>query len=150
MGSKERFKLIPAAYLFLVKDGKILLSRRFQTGYEDGNYSVPAGHVDGGEAAREALVREAREEIGIVIVPEQLRHVHTMHRFCGDHERVDLFFSADEWRGEVGNLEPDKCDDLQWFPLHQLPENTIPCVRQAIECYDRGIGYSEFGWDNQG
>ena len=38
---------IPAVYLLLVQDGKILLIRRCNTGYQYGNYSVPAGHMEG-------------------------------------------------------------------------------------------------------
>src|SRR3989344_4788840 len=61
----ERYKIIPEVFLFLVVDGKILLSRRFQTGWEDGNYGLPAGHGEDGETMREGVRREAREEIGI-------------------------------------------------------------------------------------
>lgn len=62
----NRFKMIVSSYLILVADGKILLLRRYQTGYENGKYS--------------------------------------------------------------------------------LPENTIPYIRHAIECYQKNIFYSEFGW----
>ena len=64
---KERFKLIPTSHLILIKDNKILLSRRFNTGYEDGKYSVVAGHLDGNETFIQAMVGEAREEAGIAI-----------------------------------------------------------------------------------
>ncbi|MEI9913427.1 MAG: NUDIX domain-containing protein [Candidatus Saccharibacteria bacterium] len=53
--SKDKFKLIPAVHLLLVDKDKILLLRRFNTGYEDGKYSVVAGHIDGGEAASSAM-----------------------------------------------------------------------------------------------
>lgn len=76
----QRFKMIASAYLFLVNDGKILLSRRFHTGYEDGNYSVPAGHVEDGETLIECLIREAKEEIGIEIEKKDVSLVHVMHR----------------------------------------------------------------------
>ncbi|MFA4954557.1 MAG: NUDIX domain-containing protein [Patescibacteria group bacterium] len=146
MGNKERFKLIPEVYLILVKDGKILLLRRFQTGYEDGNYSLVAGHADGDETMRQAMAREATEESGVVIKPEKLEHVLTMHRRCEDSERIGFYFTAEHWDGEIRNMEPNKCDDLAWFALGQLPENTIPYIRNAIDCYLKGEKYTEFGW----
>ena len=130
-------------------DGKILLSRRFQTGYEDGKYGMIAGHADGRETMREAIAREALEEGGISVKPEELEHLLTMHRWCGDHERIAFFFRASDWRGEIKNTEPDKCDDLQWFNLNQLPKNTIPYIRIAIDCCMKGIKYTEFAWDRE-
>lgn len=147
MGNKERFKLIPEVYLVIIQDGKILLSRRFQTGYEDGNYSMIAGHADGQETMREAIAREALEEGGIVVNLQELEHMLTMHRWCGDHERIAFFFKADGWKGEIQNMEPNKCDDLQWFNLNQLPDNTISYIRTAVDCCVKGTKYTEFAWD---
>lgn len=65
--SKQRFTAPVTIHLFLVKDDSILLFRRYNTGYEDGNYSVVAGHLDGGETVKEAAVREAKEETGVDI-----------------------------------------------------------------------------------
>ena len=146
MGDKERFKLMAEVYLVLIKDGQILLSRRFQTGYEDGNYSMVAGHVDGNETMREAIAREAKEEAGIKISPTELEHLLTMHRWCGNHERVGFYFIVSQWENEIKNMEPDKCDDLSWFPLESLPDNTIPYIRVAVDCVKRGEKYCEFGW----
>lgn len=143
----ERFKLIPSVYLILKKEEKILLSRRFQTGFEDGKYGLVSGHAEERETMRQALSREVLEEIGINIDSLKLKHVLTMHRWCGDHERADFFFTADEWQGEIKNTEPNKCDDLDWFPLNELPENTIPYIRKAVECYLNDIDYCEFGWE---
>lgn len=56
--SKERFRLIVAVYLILRQNGKILLARRANTGYADGFYSLPAGHLDGDELATEGMARE--------------------------------------------------------------------------------------------
>jgi len=147
MQTKERFKLIPEVYLILVNDGKILLSRRFQTGYEDGNYSMVAGHADGNETMREAIARESKEEASITIDPLKMEHILTMHRWCGDHERIGFYFTVDKWDGEIKNAEPEKCDDISWFPLDELPENTIPYIKNAIDCYKNNINYCEFGWE---
>ena len=143
--SRQYFKFVSAVHLFLVRNGKILLSRRFNTGYEDGNFSVPAGHIDGNETVTGAMIREAKEEIGIDIGEGGLKMVHVMHR-KSDEERIDFFFEATEWQGEPKVNEPNKCDNLSWFPIDGLPENTIPYVRLAIENYKNRVLFSEFGW----
>lgn len=141
----DKFKLIPAAHLLLIKNQEILLLRRLNTGYEDGNYSVVAGHLDGNEPASVAMAREAMEEAGLKIKPQDLEFAHVMHRM-GNQERVDFFFTAKEWTGIPTNKEPEKCDDLSWYPLSSMPENVIPYVKHAIECYQNNIYYSEFDW----
>lgn len=149
MENKERFKLIPSVYALFVREQKILFSRRYQTGFEDGKYGLPAGHADGGETMREALVRETLEEVGACINVNDPHLVLTMHRWCGDHERIDLFFIVERWDGEIRNMEPNKCNDLSWFPLSQLPENIIPYIRTAMDCYLKGEKYCEFGWNTK-
>jgi ADP-ribose pyrophosphatase YjhB (NUDIX family) len=140
---KTRFKLIASVYIFFIKDDQILLLRRANTGYQDGNYSLVAGHADGEEPLTVAAQREAREEAGVEINKEDLVLKHVMHR-REDDERMDFFFEARTWKGEIRNTEPGKCDDLSWFELDNLPTNTIPYIRQAIEGYKKGIIYSEF------
>lgn len=143
---KERYKIVPSSYLILMQEGKILLLRRFNTGYEDGKYGLVAGHVEENEAFRQALVREVGEEADISIDPADLDIVHVMHRKCPADERVDVFMSARKWEGEPENMEPHKCDDIRWFDMDGLPANTIPYIRQAVECIQKGVFYSEFGW----
>ncbi len=143
---RVNFPYVGASYLFLIKDNKILLQRRFQTGFEDGNYGVPAGHLDGGETARQGGAREIREEIGVEINPDDLQVVHIMHRKAANDERIDFFMTVDTYTGAITNNEPHKCDDLQFFPLENLPENMVDYVRVAILNYQSGILYSEYGW----
>ena len=143
---KERFKLIPTSHLVLLKDNKILLLRRYNTGYEDGKYSVVAGHLDGNETFIQAMVREAKEEANIIIKPEDLDVVHVMHRKVPEEERIDFFIIAKKWDGNPQNMEPHKCDDIRWFDIDKLPENIIPYVKQAIGCFKNKIFYSENGW----
>lgn len=144
--AREYFKFVSAVHLFLIKDEKILLLRRFNTGYEDGNYSVPAGHIDGEEKATKAMIREAMEETGIIVNENQLKMVHVMHRKSTE-ERIDFFFETMQWQGEPKIMETNKCDDLKWFSLNQLPQNIVPYVKSGIENYKNKISFSEFGWN---
>jgi ADP-ribose pyrophosphatase YjhB (NUDIX family) len=143
---KERFKIIPTVYLFLIKNNKILLSRRYNTGFHDGEYSLPAGHLDGNETLIQTIIREAKEEIGIEVEPEDLRLAHIMHRKEPNEERVNFFFATEKWEGEPKIMEPHKCDDLRWFAFDKLPGNVIPYIKQAINSFLNKIFYSEFGW----
>ena len=60
-----------------------------------------------------------------------------MHRTgrTGDpvDERVDYFLLATSWSGEPRIIEADKCADLRWFDLHDLPTPVVPHELQVIE-----------------
>ena len=145
MTPRTRFTVPLAVHLFLLRDVEILLLRRFDTGYEDGNYSVIAGHLDGGEEVLSAMSREAREEAGIELVNAEVTGV--MHRRAGDGERIDFFVVSHEWRRAVVNRETEKCDELRWVPVSALPGNTVPYVAAAVDAWRAGKWFSSFGWD---
>ncbi|WP_429843453.1 NUDIX hydrolase [Brevibacillus sp. FIR094] len=142
----DRFAMQVAVHLFLVRGTQVLLLRRYNTGYEDGNYSVPAGHLDGNEEVKTAAIREAKEECGIDIDPASCEMVGVMHRRSND-ERIDFFVAATEWRGEIINAEPNKCDELVWVDMDKLPPNVIPYVRQALSNFRRKQWFDSFGWE---
>ena len=137
-----------AVYLVLLDGELVLLLRRANTGLEDGNYSLIAGHVEVGESALAAMVREASEEAGISLALEDLTHAHTQHRRSAEGRTYfDLYFVARRWLGEPRNVEPAKCDDMRWFKLTELPPNLTPFVRLVLaEHMPRGSAYSEWGW----
>ncbi len=122
-------------HMFFLRGNKILLMRRYQTGYMDGHYSVPAGHLDGNEPVRLAAVREAQEEIGVRVDPAEVRFAGVFHRSEGD-ERVDFFVHVQSWNGEPVNAEPEKCDEIRWRgyrrsageydPLHPAGDREFP------------------------
>ena len=134
-----------AVHLFLIHEKRILLLRRYNTGYADGQFSVIAGHLDGNEEVKAATIREAREEADIEINLAQLEIVGVMHRKSVD-ERIDFFLIATTWKGEIVNKEPHKCDELAWYPLDALPQNMVPYVRVAITNYEQGQWFDSFGW----
>ena len=143
---KERFKVIAAVFIVMIQDNKILLCCRQNSGYADGLYSLPAGHVEAGESVSAAAIREAREEIGVEFTKEELALVHVRSDNANDAHRVHHFFRATTWSGEPKNNEPDKCSDLSWFSLDALPENMIPYVREVIQHIQDGVTYSEGDW----
>lgn len=143
---RHRFKLIPAVFVVVRKGNQVLLLRRKGTGYMDGYYSLPAGHVDGDERAIVAACREAKEEVGLDLQSKDLRLVHTMHEQAEGHERMNLGFEVLHYAGKPKNMEPDKCDGLRWAPLDKLPENIVPSVKFLLEQIEAGEPYSDYNF----
>lgn len=131
------FRLIVHTFLF-DDDGRLLLLRRANTGFLDGYYTLPGGHVDRDEEVARAAVREVREEVGIEIV--EVEPVIAMPYRHG----VDFLFEARRWHGEARIGEPQLCDDLSWARIDSLPEPTAPFVVKALELRARGAWYHEF------
>lgn len=139
-----------AVYVIFKKDGKIALLLRGNTGWMDGNYSLVAGRVDKGESFTSAALREAKEEAGVVVDPENLHIKTTFHRNEPDSSWVDLLFEVTHWTGELYNAEPEKHDELVWCDPRNLPENMVPSARFFIEQYLAGSSYAEYGWEKKG
>ncbi|GAA1575950.1 NUDIX hydrolase [Kribbella sancticallisti] len=122
--------MIPAAYVALRRGDEVLLLLRANTGYMDGYWAVPAGHVEHGESVLDAARREVREEVGVEIAADDLVPLTAMHRTGGNglaiDERVDFFFTAARWTGEPRLMEPGKAAGLDWFSLDKLPDPVVP------------------------
>lgn len=135
----DRFRLVPAAYVvFRRGDAQVLLQLRQNTGYMDGHWAMAAaGHVEAGESVVAAACREAAEELGVTIGPEDLRPLCAMHRTGGNglpvDQRVDFFFECRTWAGTPRRLEPDKAADMRWFRLDALPEPVVTHERYVLE-----------------
>lgn len=117
---------------------EILLQRRCNTGYMDDKYDMAcSGHLEADESLTAAVVREAEEELGVKIDEKDLRFSLLLHPYQEGY--MNVFFSAEKYIGEPTLREPEKCNDLRWFNIRCLPENTIPKIRQVIKCMDAGI-----------
>jgi 8-oxo-dGTP pyrophosphatase MutT (NUDIX family) len=131
-----RFTVIPAAYVFLLDGGRVLLQLRAGTGYYDGWWGASAaGHVEAGESVLDGLIRESAEEIGVDIAREALTPLTTMHRTgspAAIDQRVDFFFACRTWTGEPRLLEP-KAEEVRWFDLDDLPENVVHHERFVLD-----------------
>lgn len=142
---EERYccKLVTDLMLTREKDGKkeVLLSLRKNTGYRDGEYELPGGHVEAGEDLMRAMIREAKEELLIDIKEKDLKIVHILHHHTGD--RVNFILTADTYKGIPSIGEPEKCEKLEWFEINSLPKNIIKKVKKSIEEINNGIFYSK-------
>ena len=143
----ERQKVPVAVHLILKHNNMILLLRRFNTGFADGCYGLVAGHVDGDETILEAMSREALEEAGITINPEWLNIVQVMYRKKPEEMRIDYFLVTEKWEGNISNCEPDKCDDVSWFPCDELPSKMVPYMKAGIIYFEQGKSFTMFGFD---
>ncbi|MFI7002501.1 NUDIX domain-containing protein [Nocardia sp. NPDC050175] len=132
-------------YLVLRRGDSVLFGRRRNTGFEDGAWHLPSGHLESGESVVVAVIREAGEEIGVTIRPEDVRFGHVMHN-ASSGGRVVFFFTVETWQGEPDNREPEKCSELAWFSRDQLPDRMIAYCRVAMQSIAEGENFSVYGW----
>ncbi|MEU2157932.1 methyltransferase domain-containing protein [Streptomyces sp. NPDC019396] len=135
-----RHQEVVDVHLILRRGDEILLARRAGTGYGDGLWNGPSGHVEDGEDVCQAMVRETSEEIGVALGREDLRVALVMqHRGPGGPPRTGWFFEAAYGSGgEPYNREPHKCSELAWYPLDALPRDVVAYCRAGIEAYRAG------------
>ncbi|WP_232291815.1 NUDIX domain-containing protein [Frankia sp. QA3] len=134
-------------FLLLVRDDQVLLALRAGTGFADGWWNLPSGKLEQDEDAASALVREAREETGLVLDRARLTLTATVHsRNHRGIARLGLFFRPASWPGEPVNAEPHKCAGIAWFPLGALPARTYASSRTGIELFRRGENFAAVGW----
>ena len=109
-----------------------------------GNYSLPGGRIEQYEYAKDSLIRETNEEIGIRVRANDLELAHVLHKKTTNGQRITLYFKAERWEGDVRVLEPEKFVKATWFPLTSVPTNTTSTVKHVLTEYQKGLMYSEF------
>lgn len=138
----DRTLLVAAAYVVLQRGDEVLLQLRRGTGFMDEHWALLAGHLEPGETVTAAAAREAREESGVVVAEDDLEPLTTLHRFIPGgpqiEQRCDFFFRARRWTGEPTRLEPHRCADMRWFPLHALPDPVVPHERTVLRALASG------------
>lgn len=144
----EHYRTLSAVFPILLEgegeNTRILLHRRQNTGYQDGKWDIAgSGHVDEGETARAAVIRECGEELGITVALEDVSFAHLSHRFSVDRVYYDLYFIVKKHGGTPAIMEPGKCSELEWFALDRLPDDIIECRRADIRYIREGVLYSE-------
>lgn len=121
----------------LITDGQgnVLLGKRNKDIQGGGLYSTPGGKVDLGETLEQAVIRETQEECGIDIsqyFPSNLGF--KQHHRYGDHSLIfymHVTIRDKAVRDAIHNVEPDKCDGWEWFPIGSVPEEN--CMTEPEE-----------------
>ena len=126
----DRLEIRVAVFVVLEKDNQIFLLRRANTGWADGMLTLPSGHIDKGETAVEAAIKETREEAGVEVQAEDLEflHVHYVH-----DAYVNFYFKATTWEGEAVLNEPHLCSEVMWVNKNEIPEDAIYHVKNLFE-----------------
>ena len=118
-----------AVHMIITKDNKVLIQKRKGSKLWPGYYSLPAGHIDEGETQYEALVREAQEELGIIIDPNNILNSYVVLRrnhFNIDGKQlepyIDYYYDIEQYEGVPKIMEENKCDELIWADMDNLPD----------------------------
>lgn len=121
-----------AVHIILINDNKILLQKRKGSKLWPGYYALPAGHIDEGETQYDALVREAKEKLGIEINTNDIINNYVVLRrnfFEIDGKilepYIDYYFEIKKYNGVPKIIEEDKCDELLWADVNNLPKPFI-------------------------
>ena len=107
----EKFTLRCAIYALFIRNNKLLLFRRANTGWQDGLYGIPGGHLEKDETILQGACREALEESGLKVKPDDLELTHIVHR-KSNYVYIDLFFKTTKWEGEPSITEENKSDKI--------------------------------------
>lgn len=147
----EKEKFLSSIYLIIKNsEGKILLQRRQGTKLWPGFLALPAGHVDEGEDVYEAAIREAREELSIIITKDDIIDTFAVNRKNKSlPPYFDVYFELKSYQGEISINEPEKCSELVWADINDMPEDMIDFEATAIKNNIKGIKFSTIFADNE-
>ncbi len=147
----EREKFLSSIYLIIKNEkGEILLQRRQGTKLWPGYLALPARHIDEGENAYEVAIREAKEELGIEIKIENIIDTFVVNRKNKSlPPYYDVYFEISRYLGEIKINEPEKCSELVWFGIDNLPEDMIDFEKEAMLKNKKGIKFSVTYADNE-
>lgn len=147
----NREMFLSSVYL-IIKNNKneILFQRRQGTKLWPGFLALPAGHIDEGENVYDAVVREAKEELNITISIENIIDTFVVNRRNKSIQPYyDVYFEIDSYIGDIIINEPEKCSELKWIKVEDLPDDVIDFEKVALLNNKKGIKFSTIDVDNE-
>lgn len=140
------YKIPAYVGIILKKDNHVLLVKRCNTDWASGQWNFPGGLLEEHETLLQGAIREAKEEIGVIIKPGACELIYVLHVRKNDKNAKDIFgfgFLAESWQEEPINNEPHRHSEIGWFALDNLPENITEHALLVIEGMKTGKHYSE-------
>lgn len=124
----NRGELAIGGRILFMRHDKVLLGLRQGTKYANGKWMLPGGVTDRYETALESAIREAAEEVGLVVRPDQLSFVGVAHWYKPDRDidGITCNWVCYDWSCEDPNSrepinkETEKCQSLNWFNYEQI------------------------------
>ncbi len=144
MARPERDGFPVVVHILLMRNSRMFMLRRAHTGFMDGYYGLPGGHLRRGESVSEAAVRECREETGVV--PQDLDPRCVLPYISGRHQGLNFVFESHRFEGEPRVNEPELFDACCWAARDDLPARVTPWLVDAL-AMPRDRWFREFRWD---
>ena len=146
-----RAEFLSAVYMIIKNEkGEVLFQRRWGSKLWPNFLGLPAGHLDKEENAIDALTREAKEELDIDINSNDIEDTFVVNRINKNLKPYyDVYFVIKNYGGIIKINEPNKCQELKWINLEELPEDIIGFERVALDNYREGIKFSVIKIDEE-
>src|SRR5579872_4786993 len=137
---KREFPEIPLVGIgaIIIEDSRVLLVKRAHPPIQ-GQWSIPGGVLEVGELVREAAVREAREETGLIVEPGELLGVYD--RVLRDPEKrvqyhyVLIDFLCRRVGGEL--MAASDATEVRWFAREELP--SLKLAEDTLDVIGKGF-----------
>jgi len=124
--------------IFVIKNSQILLGKR-KNGYGAGTWGLPGGHLETGEAMKDAAARELMEETGLTAKSFEFSNIFNDRNSYPHHLQVG--FMAQDVTGDLVLKEPDRCEEWKWFNVDELPKDLFPSHVKQIENFIKKINF---------
>jgi len=137
-----------AAYAIVVDDARQLLLVRLAPGYSDvGQWTLPGGGLNFGEAPAAGALRELDEETGLTGVVEQVAFVTSWtrgplpERGWGAFYAIQIVFRVRVTGGAIRHEVDESTDMAAWIPLSDVRATPIvPLVTEALDYLEAAAG----------
>jgi 8-oxo-dGTP diphosphatase len=130
---KKRERTRIAVYLVGMRNDHVLLGKRINTDHMNNHWSLPAGHVYEGESCMQAIIREMKEELELILKPNDLQLIGAIHHNSLPYDYMNFIYTIDLTLHHPKNSEPTKCAMIEFYHKDNLPQPIAPYIVEIIE-----------------